>query len=211
MLLSFQETAALLKKNLIPLVKSFWSKNYGDIVRAAAGMEPPLVLKVISSVSHKKGKGLVYLGIHDREELEVAYKMVSRNAAGLEIDAFLLQEQATGVELIVGGKEDPSFGKTVLFGLGGTFADLLKQFSIRVTPVSALEAKKMVDETKAHDIVHGFHGMKIGEEGIVDIIVKTSKMLEENPEISAVDFNPVMANEKNAVVVDPKVFVGGME
>jgi len=210
MLLNVVDSTRLLDKYGIPLPQWFCSNDKQEIIEAARILRKPLALKLASpDAAHKTDKGLVALNLRDENALANAFDALLLRSAGLKIDCLLVQEQLSGVEFIVGGKKDPSFGQTILFGLGGTLTELYKDFALRVTPVDEAEARKMIAETKAAAFTkpEGFRGKKASEKALAEVLVKTSRLLEENPGITELDFNPVIANEEGAWVADARIVV----
>lgn len=208
MLLDVFQTRKLLDKYRIPTATTRLCKDFGGVLEKATELSFPLVLKVSSTdASHKTERGLVQLGIHSLDELSLAFKQIEKKSAGLKVDAYILQEQFKGVELIIGGKTDSVFGQTMLFGSGGILTELVGDYAIRVTPLTKKDALQMIHETKAGAFVEGFRGRKVSETALVNLLLKTSELLEKEPQITELDFNPVMANEEKAVVVDARVVV----
>lgn len=210
MILGARETQSLLKKYKISVPAQALCKNFSELAKNARRMKPPCVLKALSAgATHKTEAGLVELNLADAKSLEQAFRRISKRAkaAGIAVEYFLLQQQLGGVEFIVGGKRDASFGQTIVFGLGGTMVELFKDYSLRVTPIVRRQASEMIAETKASAFVKGFRGKKVSEKALLALLLKTSKLLEENPEVTELDFNPVIADEKRALVVDARIIV----
>ncbi len=103
----------------------------------------PLVLKIVSpDILHKSDAGGVKVNIKDEAGIRDAYQTILKNAKNYKADANIhgvaVQEMAPwGTETILGSVNDPSFGPTVMFGLGGIFVEVLKDVTFRVTPFSA--------------------------------------------------------------------------
>ena len=103
----------------------------------------PVVLKVVSpQVVHKSDLGGVEVGLTGGIEVVEAFQRIvdriRRREPDAEIRGVLVCAQAReGVEVIVGATQDPVFGPTVMFGLGGIFTEILKDVSFRVTPFRA--------------------------------------------------------------------------
>jgi acyl-CoA synthetase (NDP forming) len=111
-------------------------------------------------------------------------------------------------EVIIGGKRDPQFGPTVLFGLGGTFVEVFKDVSLRVAPVNKTIALKMIQEIKGYTILKGFRGKKGADiDALADTIVAISKIMMARDDVLELDANPVIAYEKGAVAVDARVLL----
>ncbi len=211
-LLDYGETRKLLDMHGIPLARGFYCTSGGEVMRKSKSMPSPWVLKVVGkNIFHKTERKLIALDLHNFEQLYHAVSRLAENAGktGLREGewGFLLQGELKGVELIIGGKTDAVFGKTVLFGSGGVAVELFKDFSTRVCPIAREDALQMISETKASVYLNGggFRGRKADKGKIVDLLLKTSKLLEREKRVESVDFNPVIANGSNAWVVDAKI------
>ena len=185
-----------------------------DAVKAAKKIGYPIVLKIVSpQVLHKSDAGGVLINIKDEEGLREGYntilKNVKKHVPDAEITGILVQEMAPmGTEVIVGSTNDPTFGPTIMFGLGGIFVEILKDVSFRLAPITKTDAEEMVKEIKAYKILEGARGMPpADQETIVEILLATSKMLMECPEIMELDMNPVLVYEEGARIVDARIIL----
>ncbi|MEK6941800.1 MAG: acetate--CoA ligase family protein, partial [archaeon] len=107
---------------------------------------------------------------------------------------------------IIGGKTDENFGPTILFGLGGIFVETFKDYSVRVCPITPLDAKEMVQEIKAHQILIGLRGKKGANIPLIEKeILKVSKMLLSEKKIKELDLNPLIATPHDVVAVDTRI------
>ena len=185
-----------------------------DAIKAAEKIGYPIVLKIVSpQVLHKSDAGGVLINIKDEEGLREGYntilKNVKKHVPDAEITGILVQEMAPmGTEVIVGSTNDPTFGPTIMFGLGGIFVEILKDVSFRLAPITKMDAEEMVKEIKAYKILEGARGMPpVDQETIVEILLATSKMLMECPEIKELDMNPVLVYEEGARIVDARIIL----
>ena len=205
-LLSFEQTRMLLGKYNLPLVPTIAAAGKREAMSAASSLGFPLVLKASGpTINHKTEKGLVYVGISCREQLEENLEELAAKLAGEGESVFLLQKQLSGAELIIGGKRDEVFGPVVLFGTGGIYAELLDDVSTRVCPVGIEDARQMLWETHAAKFIKGFRSRKMDEKAMVALLLKTSQLMLENEWVAELDFNPVIANETGATIVDARV------
>jgi len=204
MLMRFLEGKHLLDRYGIPLAPSFASNDLGEILSAGQRMQRPQVLKVMASEM-----GLVAMNLASDREIMLAYAKLAESVKrqGIKVDTYLLQEQEKGVEFMIGGKKDSVFGQTVLFGLGGIYVELYRDFSLRICPISRADAERMIGETKAKAFLGegGFRGKRANRDKVIELLMNTAKMLEENPQITELDFNPVIADENKAAVVDARI------
>jgi acyl-CoA synthetase (NDP forming) len=115
-----------------------------------------------------------------------------------------------GTEVIVGMAQDPTFGPLMMFGLGGIYAELFKDVTFRVHPLSDQGAHNMVREVKAFKLLQGWRGAKPGDIAAVeDLLLRVSAMVEDLPQLQEIDFNPVKVLEegKGYAVVDARILV----
>ncbi|UCH57399.1 MAG: acetate--CoA ligase family protein [Candidatus Bathyarchaeota archaeon] len=198
----------------LPVTRISVEATEEDAVRAAEKMGFPVVLKIVSpQVLHKSDAGGVLVDIKDADGVRSGYKRIVENVKShvpdAEITGMLVQEMAPwGTEVIVGSTKDPTFGSTIMFGLGGIFVEILKDVSFRLVPITRTDAEEMIKEIKAYKILEGVRGKPpADQEALVDILLKTSSMLVECPEISELDMNPVLVYEKGAKIVDARVIL----
>jgi acyl-CoA synthetase (NDP forming) len=183
-------------------------------VEAAEEIGFPVVLKIVSpQVLHKSDVGGVLVDVNDAAGVREGYHKILENVKAkvpdAEITGILVQEMAPwGTEVIVGSTKDPTFGPTIMFGLGGIFVEVLKDVSFRLAPITRADAEEMVKEIKAYKILEGVRGKPpVDQKAIVDILLETSMMLMECPEIKELDMNPVLVYEKDARIVDARVIL----
>jgi len=200
----------------LPVTRFEVAKSEDEAVEAARRIGFPIVLKVISpQVLHKSDVGGVILNLKDEEGVREAYRRIHENVKakvpGAVIEGILVQEMApSSTEVIVGAIKDPTFGPTIMFGLGGIFVEILRDVSFRLVPIERVDAEEMIGEIKAYKILEGARGMpKADKEALIEILLKTSEMLIDIPEIKELDLNPIMVYEKGAKIVDARVILEG--
>lgn len=200
--LNFEKTKKLLAQYDLPYVQSVFSESGGGVLRAARKMGWPVVLKTACpSVVHRTEQGGVVIGINSKKELEEAWKQVSK--LGKEV---IVQSQVGGTEVIMGMKKDDQFGPVLMFGLGGIFVEVLKDLCFRVAPIDKKEAREMLEEIKGFKLLKGVRGRTgVDLNRLADVLTKLSKLAVKEKDIEEIDFNPVIANSKGALIVDAKI------
>lgn len=176
----------------------------------------PVVLKVVSpDIIHKSDVGGVLLNIKTSEEASKAFKEilknVSKKAPKAKVVGVLIQEMVPqGLEVIVGGTRDPTFGPVIMFGLGGVFVEVIKDVSFKIVPLTPYDAEQMLKEIKAGKLLEGYRNMPPRDKkALIDIILKTSKLLDTVDEINDVDLNPIMSYEagRGAKIADARIIL----
>ncbi|WP_247004675.1 acetate--CoA ligase family protein [Halosolutus gelatinilyticus] len=185
-----------------------------DAVEAAARLGYPVVVKVASpTIQHKSewadGAG-VAVGLDDAGSVRAAATRIFEAAADRGIDAAALVEEGldveAGLEVIVGGARDPSFGPTVLVGLGGITVEVLRDVSRRIAPVSTAEAVEMTCELEASPLFDGYRGAPaVDRTAVAEAIVTVGDLLVEREAVREVEVNPLLARSDGAVALDALV------
>jgi len=208
------EAKTVCTKYGIPVTKFKVAKNEAEAVKFAEEIGYPTVLKIVSpDIIHKSDVGGVIVDLKTAKEVRNAYKQILRNVKRHEADAkivgVLVQEMApSSTEVIIGAVKDPQFGPAVMFGLGGIFVEVLKDVTFRVAPITVDEAREMITEVKAYPLLKGYRNLPPADiEAIVQILLKTSRLVMEHQEIKELDLNPVMVYEKGAKTVDARIIL----
>ncbi len=167
----------------------------------------PVALKVCSSkILHKTDVNGVKLDIKDMEELKKVFKDFRTRFPGEK----LLVDQMVdkGVEIIIGLVQDPTFGLSIMCGIGGIFTELYQDVSFRVVPIKRYDAVEMIEELKGKKLLEGFRNIKADKKLVIDLLLKVSRMGEElMSHIDQMDLNPVFVYEKDYCVVDAKLIL----
>jgi acetyltransferase len=180
-----------------------------ECVGAADEIGYPVVLKVdAETIVHKTDRCGVILDIHDRDSLRKHAEEMALRFADASPRFLVQQQMGEGCEVIVGAKAAEGLGHIVMFGLGGIYVEVLKDVSFKLTPVTATEARDMIESLRAHQLLTGVRGRAgVDITALEQIIQRVSQMLTENPEIRELDINPVFALERGAKAADIRVML----
>jgi len=213
-MLSEAEGYQMLRDFGVPAPKFEIVKSAEDAAKAGARIGFPVVMKIISpQIVHKSDAGGVIVGVTGKDAARDAYKKIVESAKAYNPDAviegIIVEEMANpGLELILGGKTDPAFGKVITFGMGGTLVELMKDVTLRILPVDEEDIRTMVKEINAYPLISGYRGMKPkDEETLVEIIRNVAKFFEENENVKEFDINPLRLYEEGACAVDARVII----
>jgi acetyltransferase len=200
----------------LPLLKSGVATSAEEAAKLAETFGVPVVMKVMSAdVIHKFDAGGVLLNIHGGEEATAAYKKIHTNVMKAvptaTIQGILIEEMARkGVEVILGASRDARFGPLMMFGLGGTLVEVLKDVSFRLAPMWQISAERMVRQIRSFQVLDGFRGTPPSDiDAIVDTLLRLSAMVCNHPEISELDINPLIVHAKGhgCSVADSRVML----
>ena len=202
--LAENEVKELLRESGIPTTDFQVVRKFEDIDQKK--LKFPAVLKVCSpNILHKTDVGGVVLDVA-RDQLEHEFAKMREKFPTEQI--LVESHQDRRVEVIVGLINDPTFGLTVMFGLGGIYTEVYKDVTFRVVPIKREDAEEMLREIKAAPILEGFRKIKVDRDAIINILMKVSALGEKYMDkLDQMDLNPVFVKEKGAVVVDAKLLL----
>jgi acyl-CoA synthetase (NDP forming) len=169
----------------------------------------PLYLKAvsrdISSISDAGGVRRVSSPAEVPGAVDEILSGVREYDADATLEGMLATEDVSGEtrELLLGSTVTPEFGHVVSLGVGGIYVEVYGDVTFRVTPLADGDARSMIDGLEGRELLDEFRGMPaVDREALTDVILRFSRLIEENPEISEVDVNPLMAGPDGVVVAD---------
>ena len=185
-------------------------------VAAARRIGFPVAVKLVSdAVTHKSEVGGVVLDVADESRVRAAFTGIAarlrtagqaRDMQGVAVQAMVRD----GIEAIVGVTHDPSFGPMLMFGLGGTQVELLKDVVFRLPPITDLDAAEMVRAPRGFPLLEGYRGGPAADIAALEtLLLRVSQLVGDHPEIVEMDLNPIkaLAPGRGCRVVDARVAV----
>lgn len=201
--LSEFESKKILKSAGLPVTREYLAKSKAEAKIYAKKIGYPVVLKGTGpKAAHKTEMGLVKLNISSDKELAKSYDEIM--SGKIELDGVLVQEMIKGDrEFIIGVSRDPQFGPCVMFGLGGIFAEALKDVSFRVAPFTEDDAMEMIGEIKTKSLLEEFRGSPaVNKALLIKALVGIGNLAAEHDEIAEIDVNPLIIARGKPVAVD---------
>jgi len=192
-------------------------KTLEEAQQAAAEMGLPVVLKAQSGdLPHKSDAGGVILGLKDAESIAEGWGRLQSNIAyhrpGLILDGVLIEKMSKpGVELIIGGRNDPDWGPVVLAGFGGIQAEILQDVRLLPANLTIAGIVRELGLLKSAALLRGFRGSPVLDVvAAADIISRVAAVLRAEPSIREIDLNPVIIypQGQGAIALDALVVVG---
>ncbi|MHC4117438.1 MAG: acetate--CoA ligase family protein [Planctomycetota bacterium] len=174
----------------------------------------PVAMKIWSpEIVHKTDVGGVRLGLQNAEEVMDAFDLmmyrIPRRLPDVEVLGVLIQEMVqSGKEVILGMKREPHFGPLMMFGMGGTMVEVLKDVSFYLAPLTAEEAMQMLASTRTYQMLTGVRGEQAVDTGtIAEALQRLSQLATEFPQIKEVDINPYVVGPAGtaAIAVDARM------
>jgi acyl-CoA synthetase (NDP forming) len=208
--LSPADSLSFLEREGIPIVSSRQAGLVADAVAAARQIGYPVAVKMNSpDVTHKSDVGGVILNVTDEAGVRKAFgdlAAIARRLGAREGGVLVSGMAVSGQEIIVGVTRDLQFGHAVMFGLGGTLVEVLRDVSFRIVPFSEKDAAEMIDETRGAKLLRGVRGGRPADVvALRRLLVQISDLVSRHREIEEMDLNPVIVHEKGLTVVDARV------
>ncbi|MCF8095321.1 MAG: acetate--CoA ligase family protein, partial [Desulfobacteraceae bacterium] len=123
-------------------------------------------------------------------------------------EGVLVQEMAPGGEVIIGANKEPDYGHLMMFGVGGVFAEILKDNQFALAPLGILESEDLIRKIRSIKLLEGARGQKgMSIPGLADYLARLSRLVCDFPRISEVDFNPVKGEDEELLVVDCRIII----
>ena len=209
------EAKKLLEYYNVPVVKTMVAQTADEAVNLASQIGYPVVLKILSpQIIHKTDAGGVVLDINSEAEVREAFERINKKAKeynpNAEIQGVTVQPmiKKQGYEVIIGAKTDPLFGPVILFGMGGIGVELFKDFAIGIPPLNQTLVRRMMEETKVHQLLKGYRNVPPANIRLLEgIVVQFSQMLLDFPQLKEVDINPLFINENEALAFDARIVI----
>jgi acetate---CoA ligase (ADP-forming) len=191
--------------------KRRFATNLDGALSAANELGFPVALKVQSpALPHKTNVGGVILSLKDGSEVRAGWKRLQDNLAkaapGILIDGVLVESMADeGLELILGARHDPNWGPVLVIGIGGIFAEVLRDIQLMPTDLTRPEIEKILHSLKGATLFEKFRGTPARDiEAVIDAVVSLGHFIRAHPEVREIDINPltVFGEGEGALVLD---------
>jgi acyl-CoA synthetase (NDP forming) len=203
---------ATLARYGIALPKSREVASPAEAASAAEAIGYPVVLKIRSPhILHKTEAGGVVLDLRSREAVLTAADALMAAAGashpGARIDGFLVQEMVSGVEAIVGARNDALYGPILLVGAGGILVELARDVALRLLPVTTQDVTAMIDSLRLNKLMGGFRGRPPADRQALEATIRALAQfyLDHRARIEDIEINPLMVQGNGAVAVDLRV------
>jgi acyl-CoA synthetase (NDP forming) len=193
----------------IPIGKRKLVTTVDDALVAAREIGFPVVLKAqAAALSHKSDAGGVVLNLGDERALRDGWANLHAQLAatrpGIDLDGVLVEAMAPrGIELIVGGRNDPDWGSVVLVGFGGVLAEAHEDVRLLPADLSNTAIVSELLSLKSAVLLRGFRGSApISMDAVSDVVVKVGALMRAYPDISELEINPLAVYPEHVLALD---------
>ena len=170
----------------------------------------PVVMKLSSpDAIHKTEMKGIFLDVKDENQFNYSWENLNESIKKYNLTnaSILIQEMIfKSNEAIIGVNTDDTFGKIMIFGMGGIYTEVMQDFSLRILPTNQFE--EMINETKIGKILKGVRGEEPKAlKEVIDTLNKVQKIAIDFPEITSIDINPILITKERAIVADFKILL----
>jgi acetyl-CoA synthetase (ADP-forming) len=207
--LSEAESKQLLAAHGVPVPDERIAADAVGAVAAADAIGYPVVAKLCGpAIAHKTERGLVRLGLSDADAVRAAAteQLAAATAEDGEVGVLIAPMVKGNRELIAGLADDPTFGMTVMLGVGGVLAEAVADVAFRLVPITRVDAEDMIDDLATQRLLDPFRGEPaVDRERLVDVLVGLSDASVANVQLVSADLNPLIIVDGKPVAVDALV------
>ena len=195
----------------VPFVPAQLVHDTGEALSAARELGYPVALKAVGLL-HKSDAGGVALGLRDEPLLRAACDDMLARLAPSALTVECMAPVTDGVELIVGCRQDPRFGSVVLVGLGGIYAEILKDTVVALAPVETDQAERLLASLRGAALLCGARGRpRLDVAAAARVAAALSRFAATHPEVAEVEVNPVLVTPTAALALDARILLAGWE
>ena len=209
------EAKALLAACGVPVVETrVIAPEAEAALLAAQAIGYPVALKILSpQITHKSDVGGVALDLEDPPSLCEAVASMKKRVARLRpeavIEGFTVQamvRRPKAIELIVGASVDALFGPVLLFGAGGTAVEVVADRAVALPPLNAPLAHALIERTRVARLLAGWRDVPAADsDAVAGVLIALSQLLADEPRISELDINPLLADASGVIALDARV------
>ena len=191
----------------VPFADAVEVTTLDDLAVAAASLRFPLALKALGN-EHKSDTGGVLLGIESPAELAEKWTELHSRLSPPSCSLEEMAPLGDAVELIVGARNDPSFGTVVLVGLGGLYTEVMHDVRSALGPIDHASATKLLRDLDGAALLDGFRGRPaVAIDRAAEVVVAISRFAAAHPEVTEVECNPVAVTPTSAIALDSRIIL----
>jgi acetyltransferase len=209
------EAKAILAAYGIPVTPTVSASTSQAAVRSANHLGYPVVMKIHSpQISHKTEVGGVRVGLASEDEVNAAFDDLTAAARSQMPEAQILGVtlqplvKPIDFELIIGAKKDPQFGPLILFGLGGVYAEVLRDVAMELPPLNLMLAERLVQRPRVYRLLEGYRNLPSADlEKLAEVLMSLAQLVTDFPEIVELDINPLFISKGQPLAGDARMVV----
>ena len=208
---------ALLASIGVPFPERGFAADVDTAVSVADALGYPVAMKAqASALSHKSDAGGVILNLADGAAVRAAWTRMHASVAAYDatiaLDGVLIEAMGPrGMEMIVGGRNDPEWGAVVLAGFGGVTAEVLHDVRLFTPDMTEAEVIADLGKLKSAALRAGWRGAPaLDVPALARLIVTVARLLHTEQRLAELDLNPVILypRDQGVIALDALILAG---
>ncbi|MCP4376989.1 MAG: GNAT family N-acetyltransferase, partial [bacterium] len=213
-LMSDPEAKVVLAAYGVPTVPTRFAVSPAQAASLAESVGFPVAVKLLSpDIANRLDVGGVVLDLDAPQAVEEAAQRITSRLLELcpnaHLEGFSVQKmvQRPGIhELLMGVIADPVFGPVMVFGQGGSAADIIGDVAVALPPLNMHLARELISQTRIYNVLQGYQGHRAANIGAICLtLVKLSQLIIDIPHIAEVYINPLFADEQSVLAVETRI------
>ncbi len=214
--MSDPEAKVVLAAYGVPIVPTRFATSPSQAAREAESVGFPVAVKLISpDISNRLDVGGVVLDLDTPQAVEEAAQRITsrllQHSPNAHVDGFSVEKMVhrPGIqELLISVIADPVFGPVIMFGQGGSAADIISDVAVALPPLNMHLARELMSRTRIYSVLQGYRGHRAADiDTICLTLVKLSQLIIDIPNISEVHINPLFADEQGVLAVETRIIL----
>ncbi len=195
----------------VPLVTTIPAASEQEAATAAGQLGGRVVLKAeAEGLGHRTGG--VRLDLRTPQEVAEGYRALAADSGPGPRRVLVQPMLAGGVEVMIGVVQEPVFGPLLVFGSGGVTTEVHGDHVTRLTPLTDADADAMMRAVRAAPLLFGHADTPpVDTAALADALLRVSRLVDDLPEVSQLDLNPIVARADGAWCVDVRVRISPAE
>ena len=208
------EALALVALAGIPVVEARVARDAEAAVDVALDLGGPVALKILSSdIAHKRAVGGVALDLATALEVAEAARVMLRTVAAeapdARIEGFMVApmvRRAHAVEVLLSAYDDEQFGPVIVFGHGGSAAEVIDDAAVCLPPLNVTLARECMSRTRVINVLGGFPGQPAADlDALAVAMIELGRLVADVPEVAEVEINPLIADPAGVLALDARI------
>jgi len=214
--LSAAESKEVLQDYGIPVAVTRTAKTPDEVGAIARALGTACAVKILSpDITHKSDVGGVALDLQTpaaaSAEAGLMLARIRQTLPHAHIDGFTVEPMVTrrdAYELILGMTDDAQFGPVILFGHGGTAAEIIDDKALALAPLNFALARALMTRTRIYRLLQGYRNQPAAAlDAIAATLVKLSQLIVDFAEVAELDINPLLADAHGVIALDARIGV----
>jgi acyl-CoA synthetase (NDP forming)/RimJ/RimL family protein N-acetyltransferase len=190
----------------LPMVASRVARDADGAAEAAGDVGFPVAVKTVSRTRLAKTEaGGLALDVHDEAELRATLVRMGQSLGEATWPVVVQPMAEPGVDVALGVADNPVVGPVLTLGPGGV-ATPVAAAQAHVLPLTDVDARRFVAGLPVAELLDA-----TGRAHLEDLLLRVGGLVDEVPEITGLELNPVIVSPGGAAIVDARLWAAPVD